>query len=188
MFCRAKYILLPNYLERRKWLAREVSLMRKSADGHCQFKIDLLGNEYRRCCGNAWRLAYGVSRITFLRQLKGTPVTVGSKKKFSIPHTIPNPTDCHIAAFTDTEIQFVEWLKKCAEGVACKLPFGEGAETQLRLPYPSKKTVHHLYNNFQKFDNYNFLTFLSTLLSSMENLPRFVTHQNDEAQRRIFQV
>ena len=38
------------------------------------------------------------------------------------------------------------------------MPFGEGDETQLRLPYPSKKTVHYLFKNFQLFDNCTNLT------------------------------
>ena len=131
--------------------------MRKSADGHCNFKVDILGREYRKCCGDAWRLAYGVPRNTFLRQLGGTPVKVSNKRKFDMP-SIPDLADCSIVSFTNNEIQFIKWLQKCAQEVACKMPFGEGDETQLRLPYPSKKTVHYLFKNFQLFDNCTNLT------------------------------
>ena len=131
--------------------------MRKSADGHCNFKVDILGREYRKCCGDAWRLAYGVPRNTFLRQLGGTPVKVSNKQKFDMP-SIPDLADCSIVSFTNNEIQFIKWLQKCAQEVACKMPFGEGDETQLRLPYPSKKTVHYLFKNVLLFDNCTNLT------------------------------
>ena len=55
--------------------------------------------------------------------------------------------------FNERQIHFIVWLLKCAESVAEKMPIGEGTETQLRLPYPSKKCVHLLYSHFQKFDN-----------------------------------
>ena len=54
------------------------------------------------------------------------------KQKFEIP-SIPDLADCSTISFMDNEIQFFEWLQKCAQEVACKMPFEfrEGDETQL---------------------------------------------------------
>ena len=51
--CRAKYILLPSYEERRKWLHNEVQRMKKHNHGSVSFRIDILGEEYWQCCEEA---------------------------------------------------------------------------------------------------------------------------------------
>ena len=77
VFCRSQYILLPSYEARRTWLHKQVQKMKKYAHGYVSFVVDALGQEYKSVCGEAWRLAYGVPRNTYMRQL--SPNTIGKK-------------------------------------------------------------------------------------------------------------
>ena len=123
--------------------------MKKYAHGCVSFVVDALGQEYKPVCGEAWRLAYGVPRNTYMRQL--SPEQQFRKSKPVVPRNLMCPGG--FGNFNERQIHFIVWLLKCAESVAEKMPIGEGTETQLRLPYPSKKCVHLLYSHFQKFDN-----------------------------------
>ena len=57
----------------------------KSAHGYVSFAVDALGQEleYKSVCGEAWRLAYGVPRNTYMHQL--SPEQHFWKVKWKLP-------------------------------------------------------------------------------------------------------
>jgi hypothetical protein len=112
-----------------------------------------MGEEYRQCCGDAWRLAYGVPRNTYLRQISSDFDLPVKKRKLVIEQDAKLSPGQRIGTFTERELQFIVWLQRCASSISEKMPFGEGDEVQLRLPYPNKITVHSIYRSDTSFEN-----------------------------------
>lgn len=145
-YCRSMYILLPSFTERRKWLANQ--FQQTQTEGCRQlpkFMIDNVGKEYVSVCGDTWRFAYGIPRITYLRQHQSF-VAKNILHKRKVEKLVRD------IGLTRAQLNFIVWLQRCAEKIGDKLPFGEGNETQIRLPYPTKKVVYETYRHFLQYD------------------------------------
>ena len=65
LYCRALYVLLPCFDERRAWLCSQFERMESTGRGY-MFQMDVQGQRYdsEAVCGDACRLAYGIPRAT----------------------------------------------------------------------------------------------------------------------------
>ena len=127
--------------------------MRQYSHGSTFFKLDIIVEECRQCCGEAWRFAHGVPRNPYLRQISSDFAGVGKKRKLVLSQDSKLALDQRVGLFSKKELEFIVWLQRCAANIAEKMPFGEGDEVQLRLPYPNKITCHMIYQHYHSFEN-----------------------------------
>ena len=141
MFCRAQYILLPCFEDRRTWLARKMDEM-SVGPATFSYSVDVLSSERRKSCAKAWRFAYGVPKTTHKRAMRKRSNHRPNNKKGK-------------GKFDSAATFFIVWLLAFAQRVGDKLPFGDGngSCTQIRLPFPNKKMVYNIYKNFEMNDN-----------------------------------
>ena len=140
VYCRSQYVLLPSFKERRVFLAEH---QKRKPDGSCwnAFWVQKSDGDQVKVCRTAWLLAYGISEGMY-------------KKRNSLSQQLGANKRCKTRrdGSSTKEMLFVEWLKRQAEKIGCKLPHGDGVSksTQIRLPYPSKQIVWFLFDEYSK--------------------------------------
>lgn len=133
MYCRSQFILLPDYKARGQWLQQQYKRLEHEANKQLQYAIEFPGGR-KVTCQTAWLFAYGIPYATHARRKY-------SKESIKVKSSVSD--DKSSAALT-----FIAWLRQFADKVGDKLPFGDAATPEIRLPFPTKELVYNVYKNF----------------------------------------
>ena len=105
--------------------------------------MDSPDGQKRRCCDSAWDFSYGVSRPTRentsrrRKNSKQQAITISQLRKHAKLNRRKGPSD--------KQLLMVSRLKQFANQCGDILPFGDGDQTEIRLPLGNKKLVHEAY-------------------------------------------